>query len=634
MTNPGSMRHVAFSSDARGVKFLKVAMYTLLKNAAPDRPMTVHVIHGGAEFDEAVRADVRTVAEKFPFAAVAFHDADACFDRHPGAFEHLMHFGRMFIGECIPEDVNVVYLDTDVMVLRDLEELFSLDMGDNVFAAVSEAQCVDGVCDPADCDLFPPDAEFYFNSGVMVFNLKAYREGDYLNRAIAWHRENHQFSKLHDQDVLNGISVGRTLRLPMKFNFGDGWIVRFMKCGVGRHTWRGNEPLEVWEAIKNPAVVHFVGHKKPWRACHRPLRRIYHRYMLELGWEPPQEPLGNIFYDVSDFLLRRIAVPLRAVYYRLREKMRTAWHPFYDFMLAHPGFGRKATWRFLKASRILDLFEDEGYLKLQLTGITGERYASAEDGGGINSLIVAQMLYWKSDLPSRCSDKVAVREFVRSRGLGDILVPFVPSEESWTRAEDIPWDRLPDQFVLKCNNGSAHCRLIRDKSAIDREAMQLKANEWLKSKFGLRQREWQYAKIKSRLFAEELLPGEEGPAPFDYKITCSNGRPLFVWVDTGRGVHHESTIFDLDFNRLDVTIGVHPGARDLKRPKNWERMLEIASILSKGIPIVRVDLYNIDGRIYFGELTFTSGRARLITKPFEFSNRMARLADPICKPVC
>ena len=305
-------RHVVFSSDARGVQFLKTAMYSLLKNAKPEHELKVHVICGGNDFTEEVRDDVRSVAKPYAFATLAFYDAEACFARHPGAFEHLMHFGRMFIGECIPQDVNVVYLDTDVLVMRDLEELFSLDLGDKVFAAVSEAECVNGVCDPKDCDLFPSDAEFYFNSGVMVFNLKAYRDGDFLNRAIVWHRENHMRSKLHDQDVLNGISVGKTLRLPMKFNFGDGWLVRFMKSGKEMHTWRGNRPEEVLEAIRQPVVVHFVGHKKPWRKCHRPLRRTYHAYMREIGWQPPSEPLVNVLYDAVHWFLRKVAVPLRA----------------------------------------------------------------------------------------------------------------------------------------------------------------------------------------------------------------------------------------------------------------------------------------------------------------------------------
>lgn len=307
------------------------------------------------------------------------------------------------------------------------------------------------------------------------------------------------------------------------------------------------------------------------------------------------------------------------------------WRACYDFMLNHPGFGRSFLWWFLRRSRILDTFCDEGYLKITMLGMTGERYAAAEDGGGINSLIIAQMLYWKSDLPTLCSDKFAVRDFVRSRGLGDILVPLVPGEEKWDRAEDIPWERLPNQFVLKCNNGSAHRRIVRDKSQFDPIVVRRDAARWLVSKFGLRQRERQYAGIRSCLYAEELLPGERGPSPLDYKIWCSNGRPLFVWVDSGRFAKQETTVFDLDFKRLDVAIGVHPGSCDLDKPKNWDRMLEVAAILSKGIPIVRVDLYNVNGRIYFGELTFTSGRARLATRPFEFSNRMARLADPICR---
>ena len=312
MTNANTCRHVVFSSDAKGIGFLRLAMYSLLKNAAADHALTVHVICGGGEFPDAAKDEIRAVAQPYPFASLVFHDAEACFARHPGAFEHLMHFGRMFIGECIPEDVNVVYLDTDVLVLHDLEELYRLDLGDNVFAAVSEAECVNGACDPKDCDLFPPGAAFYFNSGVMVFNLRVYREGNYLARAIAWHKENHAKSKLHDQDVLNGISVGKTLRLPLKFNYGDGWLVRFLKCGRGTHTWRGNRPEEVFEAIRHPVVVHFVGHKKPWRKCHRPLRRLYHRYMRELKWSPPREGVCNVFYDIVHWFLQAVAVPFRA----------------------------------------------------------------------------------------------------------------------------------------------------------------------------------------------------------------------------------------------------------------------------------------------------------------------------------
>lgn len=308
------------------------------------------------------------------------------------------------------------------------------------------------------------------------------------------------------------------------------------------------------------------------------------------------------------------------------------WRMCYDFMVSHPGWGRRLMWGFLRRSRLLDLFCDEGYLKVSLLGKTGERFAAAAEGGGINSLIIAQMLHWRSDLPTICCDKIAVRGFVRSRGLGDILVPLVPGEETWETPEEIPWDRLPSQFVLKCNNGSGFRLIVRDKSEHDLTAVRRKVRRWLQKKYGRRHRERQYAGVKNCLFAEQLLSGESGGIPEDYKIMCSNGRPLFAWVDSGRFLNHERTVYDLQFRKMDVTIGYPACPQVRPRPKGWDRMLQIAGELSRGIPIVRIDLYNIHGRIYFGEMTFSSDGARSITRPFEFSNRMARLADPICRP--
>ena len=307
------------------------------------------------------------------------------------------------------------------------------------------------------------------------------------------------------------------------------------------------------------------------------------------------------------------------------------WRSCYEFMLRHPGVGRRALWWFLRKSKLLDTFDDEGYFTVKLLGATGERFAAAEDGGGINSLILAQELYWKSDLPRVCCDKFAVREFVRSRGLADILVPLVPGEEKWDRAEDIPWDRLPRQFVLKCNNGSGLLRIVRDKSAENPADVRRDAASWLRTDCGRRQRERQYVGMRNCLFAEQLLPAGDGLVPCDYKFMCSNGRPLYAWVDVGRFVRHERAIYDIDFRRQEVSIGFPRPAYDLERPVGWSRMVEVSAELSRGFPIVRIDLYDVKGRVYFGEMTFTSDRANAITRPFDFSNRMARLADPICQ---
>ncbi len=138
-----------------------------------------------------------------------------------------------------------------------------------------------------------------------------------------------------------------------------------------------------------------------------------------------------------------------------------------DLMIRLSPVWRKTFWQMLKGIRLETAFSLADYLKLKLLGATGERFAPPEDGGGINSLIIAQELYWKSDIPRICCDKWAVREFVRSRGMGDILVPLVPSEVSWEDADQIPFECLPERFVLKCNNGSGLLRVVKDKGKED-----------------------------------------------------------------------------------------------------------------------------------------------------------------------
>lgn len=302
-----------------------------------------------------------------------------------------------------------------------------------------------------------------------------------------------------------------------------------------------------------------------------------------------------------------------------------------DLMTRLSPVWRKTFWRMLKGTRLVAAFSLADFLKLKLLGSTGERFALPEDGGGVNSLIIAQELYWKSDIPRICCDKWAVREFVRSRGLGEILVPLVPTEVSWEDANQIPFEDLPERFVLKCNNGSGLLRVVRDKGTENLAALRRAAAVWLKTDFGVSGHERQYVGMRNRIFAEHLLDDGTGKVPVDYKIMCSNGRPLYAWVDTGRFVDHRRTVFDLQFNRSDVRIGFPVASGTTSRPENWERMLEIAAELSRDIPIVRIDLYNLSGRIFFGEMTFTSDRANAITTPFEFSNRMARQADPMVR---
>lgn len=211
---------------------------------------------------------------------------------------------------------------------------------------------------------------------------------------------------------------------------------------------------------------------------------------------------------------------------------------------------------------------------------------------------------------SELADKLAVRKFIEEKGYGQYLVPLLGV---WENAKQIDFSKLPDGFVLKTNNGAGTVLLVENKSLINQEAIRVQLKKWLKKPFGLRQAEPHYLKIKPLIFAESILreKSEISSSLIDYKIWCFDGKAFGTWVCYNR---HR---FEADTEWHDIEWTYRPewsiftdhykdGKGKIPKPKNYEEMISFAEDLSKGFPQVRVDLYNIDGNIYFGEMTFTS----------------------------
>lgn len=210
------------------------------------------------------------------------------------------------------------------------------------------------------------------------------------------------------------------------------------------------------------------------------------------------------------------------------------------------------------------------------------------------------------------TDKYAVREYIKSVGLGDILVKLYGK---WDSVDDIDWNLLPDQFVMKCNNGSGDVLICKDKSKIDIEATKKYFDKMLHRKFGVASGEPHYALIKPCIIAEELLDSTMqsciSSSLIDYKIWCFNGNPHSICCYYNRNHYHaDSGIYDLNWQYhseyLIFTEHYKESKQKLPKPVCLEKMIEIAHKLSVGFPILRVDLYEVNGKIYFGELTFTS----------------------------
>lgn len=201
-------------------------------------------------------------------------------------------------------------------------------------------------------------------------------------------------------------------------------------------------------------------------------------------------------------------------------------------------------------------------------------------------------------------DKYTNRDYV-SRLIGNQYM--VPLLGVWNNFDDIDFDKLPNSFVLKCNHDSGGLVICKDKSKFDKNIAKKKIEKSLKCNFYLVGREWQYKNIKPKIICEALL-GDGKVPPTDYKFMCFNGKPDNVMVCFGRETEiPKYYFFDMDWNlkRYNRWGKEAPENFTLPKPKNFDDMIRIAEVLSKPYYFARVDLYNIEGKIYFSEITLT-----------------------------
>lgn len=201
---------------------------------------------------------------------------------------------------------------------------------------------------------------------------------------------------------------------------------------------------------------------------------------------------------------------------------------------------------------------------------------------------------------TRMADKIGVRSYLKEVLGEDICLPMIGA---WNHFDDIDFDRLPDKFVLKCNHDSGSVKVITDKSKMDRDELRefyegrLKVNPYVLA------REYPYRDIKPMIYAEQYMVPEGEADINDYKFLCFGGKPEVMFTITARHSDCAQDFFDMDFHHLPIT-GVYPNsAAPIQKPVLFEEMKALAEKLSQGMPFVRIDLYEIGGKIYFGEFT-------------------------------
>lgn len=230
----------------------------------------------------------------------------------------------------------------------------------------------------------------------------------------------------------------------------------------------------------------------------------------------------------------------------------------------------------------------------------------------LNEKILFLSLKTDTTLWTRCADKYAVREYVKEKGLEETLVPLLGV---WKDVSEIDFASLPNEFVLKTTHGSGDIVVVNNKADLDIPDVIATFKRHLSKPYGALEGGLHYMRIVPRMIAEELLHNDSQTSKIsssiiDYKMWCFNGQCWYIWVCANRrnqstevmtydrnwNAHPEYSIFNHGYKRGEL----------LSKPKNFEKMIEVAERLAEPFPCIRVDLYNIAGEIYFGELTFTS----------------------------
>jgi TupA-like ATPgrasp len=218
---------------------------------------------------------------------------------------------------------------------------------------------------------------------------------------------------------------------------------------------------------------------------------------------------------------------------------------------------------------------------------------------GFNEKILVKILMDRRPYLTLFSDKLRVRDHVRKT----VPALSLPALFWWSdRVSNFPFAELPDAFVLKANHGSGWNIIVDRKSTVRREDLVAAARKWLRSDFTIVGREWSYQNVHRAIYAEELLPSGRGMPPPDYKLFVFNGKVKIIQVDEGRFVHHTQVLYDIHWNVIEGTVAAAPGLAT-PPPTTLSAMIAYAEAISLGVDFVRVDLYDIDSRIYFGELT-------------------------------
>ena len=274
--------------------------------------------------------------------------------------------------------------------------------------------------------------------------------------------------------------------------------------------------------------------------------------------------------------------------------------------------------------RIFGLMPSKLYLKMKYKNKIGKKL-DFKDPKTFNAKIQWLKINDKNDLYTTLVDKYEVKKYVAEKNGEEYVIPTLGVYNNF---DEIDFDKLPNQFVIKCTHNSGGIVVVKNKKGLDIEKAKKKINECLKENYYYRGREYPYKNVKPRIIVEEYMEDKNSDELVDYKVMCFNGKAKMIFTCTERfGDGLKVTFFDLNWERLPFERHYPASQKTIPKPKNLQKMIEFSEKLAEGIPFVRMDWYEINGKLYFGEYTFYPGGGMEEFTPEEWDEKVGEMLN-------
>lgn len=528
MGNPADYIPVVLATNKNYCLPCVVTINSIIQNADKTKKYAVFVLH--SELDNTDIEHLESMCTDNVFVHCISVDINRLvgnnFDYTTAHYSKEMYY-RILIADMFGIYNKVIYIDCDLVLNTDIANLYQTDLCDNVIAAV-----INPVIYSTDYikNTLGVDPEKYFNSGVLIINIKKFKELKIKERCLNLLQEIKSL-RFPDQDVLNIACQGSVLYLDIRWNYQ--WFFKIDNIQLPTYC---KEQYDM--ASSNPYIIHYSSGKKPWK-----MRNL--RY-AELWWKYAKGTPAYMFYAKQIDYKQELC----DWYFRLKKENLNLDNP--------QTFNEKIQW-------------------LKLYNSTPEKTLLA--------------------------DKYLVRNWVAEKIGEKYLIPILGVYDSF---DEIDFDKLPNQFVIKCNHGSGWNMVVADKSKLDITKAKEKFDVWMTKNFAFAAGcELHYLNIPPKIIIEEFV-SNDGKALWDYKFWCFGGEVKYMQFRDDFSSDLKMVFYDMDWKKQPFYYDHPLYDKELEKPDNFGEMVALAKKLCRGFAFVCVDLYRLNnGEIKFGEMTFT-----------------------------